>query len=114
MDTDPSLDGNSNYNKCVRRGLLPFLGHALGWLTGTATTKDINSIKLRVNQLTEAQSTQQEAIVHTVSILNITRYASQVYRQHINNVMEKVDETVQDVNNLYNLTTSWATSLTYH
>ena len=28
-----------------RRSLLPFLGDALSWLTGTATTKDIHSIK---------------------------------------------------------------------
>ena len=73
METDHSFDGNSNYNKHVRRrSLLPFLGYALSWLTGTATTKDINSIKKRVNQLNAAQSTQQEAIVHIVSILNIT------------------------------------------
>ena len=37
-----------------------------------------------------------------VSILNVTRYAAQV------------DETSQDVNNLYNLTTSLAISLSYH
>ena len=54
LDTDPSFDGNSNYNKHVRRSLLPFLGNTLGWLTGIATTKDVNSIKKRVNQLTEA------------------------------------------------------------
>ena len=53
LDTDPSFDGNSNYNKHVRRSLLPFLGDALSWPTGTATTKDINSIKKRVNQLIE-------------------------------------------------------------
>ena len=41
----------------------------------TATTKDVNSIKEHVNQLIEAQSTQQETLVHIVSILNITRYA---------------------------------------
>ena len=28
--------------------------------------------------------------------------------------MDKMDETSQDVNNLYNLTTSLATSLSYH
>ena len=28
-----------------RRSLLPFLGDTLSWLTGTATTKDIHSIK---------------------------------------------------------------------
>ena len=78
MDTDPSFDGNSNYNRCVRRSLLPFLGDALSWLTGNAATKDISSIKMRVNQLIEAQSMQQEAMVHIVSILNITRSAAQV------------------------------------
>ena len=112
-DLDPSFDGKSNYNKCVRRSLLPFLGDALCWLTGTASSKDVNSIKKRVNQLITTQSTQQEAIVHIVSILNVTRYAVQVNRQHINIIMDKVDETVKDVNNLYNLTTSLATSLSY-
>ena len=113
LDTDPSFDGNSN-NKCVRRSLLPFLGDSLSWLTGTATTKDINSIKKRVNQLIAAQSTQQEAIVHIVCILNITRYAAQVNRQHINIIMDTVDKTVHDVNNLYNITISLYTSLSYH
>ena len=78
LDTDPSLDGNSNYNKHVRRSLLPFLGDALSWLTGTATTKYVNNIKKRVNQLIEVHSTQQEAIVHIVSIINVMRYAALV------------------------------------
>ena len=64
LDTDPSFNGNSNYNKCVRRSLLPFIGNALSWLTGTAMNKDISSIKTRVNQLIETQSMQEEAIVH--------------------------------------------------
>ena len=114
FDTDPSFDGNSNYNKCVRRSLLPFLGDALSWLTGTATSKDVNITKKRVNQLTATQSPQQESVVHIVSILNITRYAVQVNRQHINIIMDKVDETAHDVNNLYNLTTSLSTSLSYY
>ena len=72
----------------------PFLGNAPSWLTGTATTRDVNSIKKRVNQFIEAQSMQQEAIVHIVSILNITRYAAQVNRQHINIIMDKGDNMV--------------------
>ena len=63
---------------------MPFLGDALRWLTGNATTKDVNSIKEHVNQLNEAQSTQQETLVHIVSILNVTRYAAQVNRHSIN------------------------------
>ena len=113
MDTGPLFDGNSNYNKHTRRSLFPFLGGALSWLTGTATTKDINSIKKRVNELITAQTTQ-ETIVHIVSILNITRYAAQVNRQHINIIMNAVDKMVHDVNKLYNITTLVYTSLSCH
>ena len=63
--------------------MLPFLGDALTLLTGTATTKDVNSIKKKVNQLIETE-------------------------------LDRVDEIVQDVNNLYNLITSLASSLSYH
>ena len=42
------------------------------------------------------------------------QYAAQVKRHSINVLMDKVDETVQDVNNLYNLTPSLATTLSYH
>ena len=112
--TDPSFNGHMNSNSHHKRSQLPFLGDALRWLTGTVTTKDVNSIKDHVNQLTETQSTQQETLVHIVSILNVTRYAVQVNRHSINILMDKVDETSQDINNLYNSTTSLATSLSYH
>ena len=114
MDTDPSFDETSNYNKCTRRSLLPFLGNTPSWLMGTSTTKDVTSITKRVNQLITAQTTQQETIVHIISILNVTRYATQVNRQHINIIMDVVDKMVHDVNNLYNTTTSLYTSLSYH
>ena len=58
---------------------------------GTATTNDVNGIKKRVNQLIEAQSTQQETLLHIISILNITWYAAQVNRHSINVIMDKVD-----------------------
>ena len=59
LNTEPSFNGTSNYNKHARRSLLPFLGNALSWITGTATTKDVTSIKKRVNQLLSAQIVQQ-------------------------------------------------------
>ena len=36
---------------CHRRSLLPFLGNALSWLTRTATTKNIHSIKTWIKNL---------------------------------------------------------------
>ena len=46
-----------------------------------------------------------------MSILNITRYATQVNRHSINTLMDAVRTTSHDINNLYNLTTSLATSI---
>ena len=42
------------------------------------------------------------------------RYAAQVNRHSINILMDRMDETAFDVNNLYSLTTSLATGLSYH
>ena len=79
LNTDPSFSGHVNSNNHLKRSLLPFLDDALRWLTGTTTTKVVNNIKECVNQLIEAQSTQQETLVH---ILNVTQYAAQVKTQH--------------------------------
>ena len=59
------------------------------------------------------QHQQQETLVHIISILNVTRYTTQVNRQHINLVMEAVERTHQDVTMLYNITSSLYTSLNY-
>ena len=93
---------------------MPFLGDALRWLTGIATTKDINSIKTWINQLIVTQSSQQETLVHVISILNITRYAVQVNRHSINILMDAAEATSHGINNLYNLTISLATSISFH
>ena len=99
---------------CCRGNLLPFLGDAVSWLTSTATTKDTNSIKTRINQLIATQSSQQETLVHTISILNVTRYATQVNRHSIDTLMDAARATSYDINNLYNLTMSLTTSINFH
>ena len=97
-----------------KRSLLPFLGTALSWLTGTATTKDICSIKTRIIQLIATQSSQCDALVHIVSILNVTQYATQVNRHSINNLIDAIHTATKDINNLYNVTTSLASSITFN
>ena len=90
----------------MQRSLLPFLGDALSWLTGTAITRDVNSIKQKVKQLIGTQHSQEETLVHNISILNVTRYATQMNRQHINIVMNAAEKTHQNVTTLYNFTHS--------
>ena len=58
LHTNPSFDGQSLSHICHRRSLLLFLGDALRWIMETATTKDVNSIKTKINQLIETQSSQ--------------------------------------------------------
>ena len=69
LQMSPLFNGQSQSHIHHRRSLLPFLGDALRWLTGTATTKDINSIKTQINQLIKTQSSQQENLsthyIHT-------------------------------------------------
>ena len=87
----------------MRRTLLPFLGDTLSWLTGTATTMDINSIKTRINPLITTQHNQQETLVHVISILNVNRYTIQFNRQHINIVMNAAERMHKEVTTLYNI-----------
>ena len=108
------LQSNQPQTHIHHRRSLPFLGDAFSWLTGTATTKDIHSIKTRINQLIATQASQHNTLVHIVSILNIARYATQVNRHSINTLMDAVRTTSHDINNLYNLTTSLATSINFN
>ena len=109
---EPTFNSVSPFSRCIKRNLLPFLGDALSWLIGTATSKDVRSIKNRVNQLTAMQH-QQKSLVHIIPILNVTRYATEVNRQHIDLVMDAVRRTHQDITMLYNITSSFYTSLNY-
>ena len=106
LKKEHSFDRVSASIKCRRRSLLPFLGDALSSLTGRAMTKDVSGIKKRVNQLIATQHNQQETLAHVISILNITRYATGVNRQHINIVINAAERMHQDVTTLYNITHS--------
>ena len=94
----------------MRRSPLPFLGDALCWLRGAATTKDVDSIKARINQLITTQHNEHETLVHIISILNINRYDTHFNRQHINTVISQAEKTHQDVMTLYNITHYYTTA----
>ena len=114
LQSNPSFDGQPQTHICHRRSLLPFLGDALSWLMGTATTKDINNIKTWINQLIATHSSQQETLVHIISILNVTRYATQINRHSINTLMDVARATSPVIDNLYNVTTLLTTSINFH
>ena len=73
-------------NRPSKRSILPFLGDAFKWPTGTATTRDTSEIKQCVNQLIQAQSKQETSPCHLYSEHH--KYAAQVNRQKLNEVMD--------------------------
>ena len=109
---EPSFDRVSPVKRHTRRSHLPFLGDAISRLTGPATTRDVNSIKKTLNQLIATQH-KKHTLVHIISLLNVTRYTTQVNRQHINLVMDTVERTHQNITTLYNITSSLHNSLSY-
>ena len=79
LQIEPVLDKLSTADGLQpQRSLPPFLADALQWSTVTATTKDTTEIKWQINLLMQEQTKQQVTLVHIISILNITYYATQV------------------------------------
>ena len=94
-----------------KQSLLPFLGSAIKWLTGTATTKDIKYIKKWISSLIETQENQWKTMVHIVSILNLTHYETQVNRQWINIFLKELTKSNEDIRALFNITNQLATQV---
>ena len=113
--TEPALDKLSPTDSpWLKRTLLPFFGDALQWLTGTATTKDMTEIRQWINILMQEQTKQQGTLVHIISILNVTQYATQVNRQKLNEIMDTFQKVNKDVNMLFNITDILTKHLRYH
>ena len=112
LQMQPSFDGKPiPPSGRKRRSLLPYLGSALKWLTGTATTKDIKHIKKRISSLIKTQENQWNTMVHIISILNLTRYETQVNRQQINIILKELTKSNEDIRALFNITNQLATQV---
>ena len=69
-----------------------------------ATTRETWKTKQHVNQLIQAQTNPQETLVHVLSFLNITRYAAQVNRQKLNEMVDALQRSNEDLDRLFNIT----------
>ena len=66
--------------------------------------RDTWEIKQHMNQLIQEQTKQQETLVHVISILNVTRYAVQVNRQKLNEIIDGLQRSKEDLHSLFNIT----------
>ena len=61
--------------------------------------------------LIETQENQWNIMVHIVSILNLTRYETQVNRQQINIILKELTKSNEDIRALFNITNQLATQV---
>ena len=87
------------------RSILPLLGDA------QLLQKDTWDIKQYVNQLIQEQTKQHETLVHVISIPNIIRYAEQVNRQKLNEMIDALQRSNDDLNNYSVLQRFWHNAL---
>ena len=86
-----------------KRSLLHLLEDALKWPIGTVTTRPTWDIKQCVNQLIQAQTKQQETLVRVVSVLSVTRYAADVNTQKLNEIINALQGSNEDLNRLFKI-----------
>ena len=75
--------------------------------------KDTCEIKQCVNQLIQEQIKQQETLGHVISLLNISRYAVQVNRQKLNEMIDALQRSNEDLNTLFIITEILAQHIRY-
>ena len=66
--------------------------------------RDTQEIKQHINQLIQEQTKQQESLVHVIYILNVTRYATQVNRQKLNEMIDALQRSNEVLIRLFNIT----------
>lgn len=95
----------------TKRALMPFLGKALSYLTGTLTKKDLKKVYNHINTL----SSNQEQIIHvlndTLSILNVTNIEVQRNRHAIQNIVQLVHRVDERLVNFTGHLQNWLNDL---
>ena len=61
----------------------------------------------------QEQTKQQETLVHVISILHITRYTAQVNRQKLNEMIDALQRSNEDLNRFFNITKTLAQHIRY-
>ena len=76
--------------------------------------KDMTETRWWINPLMQEQSKWQETLVDIISILNFIQYTTQVNRQKLNEVVDALQKTNEDINILFNIKDVITQHLRYH
>ena len=93
--TSPPYDHQCSYSELIQKThnlkeALTFSGGCIKMAYRMATMRDTQEIKQHVNQLIQEQTKQLENLVHVISVLNVTRYTTQLNRQKLNDIIDAV------------------------
>ena len=90
--------------KRAKRSLLPFLGHFLSGLTGTATEDDIRMLNDKLNQIGANDKQFRHILKDSLTIVNTTQAKLKTFQKSINHIIENINDLVADYENITTLT----------
>lgn len=85
-----SINIGTGSNTRKKRALIPIIGKALGWLFGTVSQSDLNSVRKAVKTLARNQNDILHVVEESISILNASRVTITENRHTINNIIQVV------------------------
>ena len=83
----------------------------LPWLSTEMVNRNSNHQGYQTHKEKKTQENQWKTMVHIVSILNLTRYETQVNRQWINIILKELTKSNEDIRALFNITNKLATQV---
>ena len=105
LQTKPVLNKLSHADSpWPKRSLLTLIQRCTTMVNRDSHNEGCARNKQWIYQLIQEQTKQQETLVHVISILIITKCATQVNRQKLNEVMDALQKTNEAVNTLLNNT----------
>ena len=81
-----------------KRSLFPFLGDIIGFIAGTPTETDINTIRNNIKTLSENQGKVQHVVNQSLSLINMTHHRVVENRKRINKISNAVNGIVDTLN----------------
>lgn len=102
---------NQNKVNRLKRAVLPFLGKALSFLTGTLTKKDLKKVYGHINTLSENQEQIMHVLNDTLSIVNVTNVEVRRNRHAIQSMAEMIGKVDSRLVNFTGQLQNWLNHL---
>lgn len=88
----------------TKRSLLPFLGHFISSITGTATEDDIKQLNDKISQIESNDKQFRHILKDSLTIVNTTQIRLNTFHKTINHIIDSITDIVTDYHNITSTT----------